>query len=178
MKRSIWITSGVAVLVLLLGGAAFVGGRLLGSPDLTVANQDIIVSDSGDVKTSTGAFIETERAAEMPDVAADVAGLFVRREDNSLFVGTGSLSAVLVDGEWKSHHDGPVVEVVTTHETLIYRDDTLRQLGGVAPSGSIKQVLKPGSLDELGNNSTLQAWGERRGDRLVAEVVVFSAGVQ
>ena len=177
MKRSIWITSGVAAVVLLLAGAAFVGGRLLGSPDLTGANQNIIVSDSGDVKTSTGAFIETERAAEMPDVAADVAGVFVRREDNSLFVGTGNLSAVLVDGEWESHHDGPVVEVVTTHDTLIYRDDTLRQLEGVAPAGPIKQDLKPGSLDELGKNSTLQAWGERRGDRVVAEVVVFSAVV-
>jgi signal transduction histidine kinase len=130
-----------------------------------------------------GKMLDIQNAGEMPDTPADVAGLFVRREDNSLFVGTGNLSGVKVGGNqggasrWDYHHDGPVVEVVTTHDTLIYRDDTLQQLGGVVPSGPIKQVLKPGSLDELGVNSTVQAWGERRGDRLVAEVVVFSSEV-
>jgi hypothetical protein len=174
MKRSIWIASGVVALVLLLAGAAFVGGRLLGSPDLGSDDQEFIVSDSGGVKTGTGVLLDVERAAEMPDVPADLAGLFVRREDNSLFVGTGNLSAVKVGDEWKTNHDGPVVEVVTTHDTLIYRDDTLQQLGGSPPSGPVQQVLKPGSLDELGVNSTVQAWGERRGDRLVAEVIVFA----
>jgi len=35
-------------------------------------------------------------------------------------------------------------------------------------------VLKPGALDEIGKNSTVEAWGERRGDHVVAEVVVFT----
>jgi signal transduction histidine kinase len=122
-----------------------------------------------------GEKLNIQIAKEMPDEPADVAGLFVRREDNSLFVGTGSTSGVKVDGRWELHHDGPVVEVVTTHDTLIYRDDTLQQLGGVAPSGPIKQVLEPGSLDEIGKNSTVEAWGKRRDDRVVAEVVVFSS---
>jgi hypothetical protein len=118
--------------------------------------------------------LDIQNAKEMPDVPADVAGLFVRREDNRLFVGTGNMSGVKVNGRWEFDHDGPVVEVVTTHDTLIYRDDTLQQLGGVAPSGPIKQVLEPGSLDEIGKNSTVQAWGERRGERVIAEVIVFT----
>ncbi|UCC63234.1 MAG: HAMP domain-containing histidine kinase, partial [Anaerolineae bacterium] len=104
-------------------------------------------------------------------------GLFVRREDNGLFLGTGATSAVKVNGEWELRYDGPVVEVVTTHDTLIYRDETLGQLGGVAPSGPIQQVLKPGSLDELDENSTVKVWGETSGDSVVAEVIVFSAAV-
>ncbi len=173
MKRSIFIAGGVVVLVLLLGGAAFVGGRLLGSSDLTSDNQDVIVSDSGgEMITGKGVVVETEFAAEMPDVPPDVSGLFARREDNSLFVGTGTLT-FMIDGDAK--YDGPVVEVVTTHDTLIYRDDTLQQLGGVAPSGPVKQVLKPGSLDEIGQNDVISAWGEMRGDRLVAEVLVYVA---
>ena len=141
-----------------------------------------VLADSGAPQDQQGVVIVTreaekldiQNAKEMPDEPAGVAGLFVRRKDNRLFVGTGSMSGVKVDGRWELHHDGPVVEVVTTHDTLIYRDDTLQQLGGSPPSGPVQQVLKPGSLDELGVNSTVQAWGERRGDRLVAEVIVFA----
>ncbi len=174
MKRSIMITVGVAALVLLQGGAGFVGGRLLSSPDVSSDDQDFLVSGSGDVKTGSGVLLDVEPAAEIPDAAADVMGPFLRREDNSIFIGTGKLSGVLVGGKWEIRHDGPVVEVVATHDTLVYRDDMFKQLGGAAPSGPVKQVLTPGSLDEIDETSAVQAWGERRGDRLVAEVIVFA----
>ncbi len=173
MKRSIVVTSSVALLTL-LGGAAFVGGRLLGGPDVSSDKQGAIVSGPGGEKIGTGVTFETEPADEMPDTPPDVAGIFVRREDNSLFVGTGNLSGVLVDGKWELRHDGLAIEVLTTHDTLIYHDDIFEQLGGVAPSGPIKEVLKPGSLDEIDETSSIQAWGERRGDRLVARVLVFA----
>ncbi len=118
--------------------------------------------------------LDIQNAAEMPDTPADAGGLLVRRGDHSLFVGTGNLSGVLVDGEWKFDHDGPVVEVMVTDGTLIYRDDTLQQLGGVAPSGPIQQLLEPGSLAEIGPNSFIQAWGESHRDGVVADVIVFS----
>lgn len=174
MKRSIWLAGGVVALVLLLGGAAFVAGRLLAAPVLTSDNQDALVSGSGDQKSGSAVQVDVKPAAEMPESPADVSGLFVRREDNNLFVGTGQLSAVLVDGKWKQYHDGPVMEIVTTHHTQIYRDNILQKLGGVAPSGSVQQVLEPGSVEEMGENTFVMAWGQRRGDRLVAEVVVFS----
>jgi len=119
--------------------------------------------------------VDVQNAEEMPDDPPDVGGLFVRRDGNTLFVGTGNMSGNRMnDGTWHFQHDGPVVQVVTTRDTLVYRDDTLQQLGGVAPSGPIQQLLQPGSLAELGINSTVKAWGERRDDRLVAQVVVFS----
>jgi hypothetical protein len=117
--------------------------------------------------------LDIEPADELPQSPADVSGIFLRREDNSLFVGTGNMSGVLVDGKWDVRHDGPAIEVVATHDTLIYRDDVFLRLGGAPPSGAIKQVLEPGSLDELGANSSVQAWGERRGDRVQAEVLVY-----
>jgi hypothetical protein len=176
MKRSILITVGVAALVLLLRGAGFVGGRLMSGPDVSSDDPVMLLSGSDDVRTDSGVLLDVEPAAEMPDVPADVAEPFLRREDNSLFVGTGTMSGVLVDGKWQLRHDGPVVEVVATHDTRIYRDDMFKQLGGVAPSGPFQQVLNPGSLDEIDETSTVQAWGERRGDRVVAEVIVFYAG--
>ncbi len=144
-----------------------------------------VVADSGDPQGQQGVvtlalkakMLDIQNAEEMPDASADVDGLFVRREDGSLFVRTGNRSGVKVNGEWELHQDGPVVEIVTTHDTVIYRDDTLEQLGGVAPSGPIQQVLNPGTLDELGKNSTVRAWGEKRGDGVVAEVIVFTSGV-
>lgn len=173
MKRSIWLVGGVVTLVLLFAGAAFVGGRLLAATELTSDKQHQVMSGSGDTKSGRGVVVDVKPAAEMPDSSADVSGLFVRREDNSLFVGTGNLSGVLVDGKWEQHYDGPVVELVTTHDTRIYRDDLLQKLDGVAPSGQVQQILEPGSVDEIGENSFVEAWGQRRGDRLVAEVVVF-----
>ena len=38
----------------------------------------------------------------------------------------------------------------------------------------LQQAVKPaGSLEEIGENTELQVWGERRGDRVVAEVLVY-----
>jgi signal transduction histidine kinase len=131
--------------------------------------------DQQGVLTLQAKKVDVQNVEEMPDNPPDVGGLFVRRDGNTLFVGTGNMSGSrMSDGTWHFQHDGPVVQVVTTRDTLVYRDDTLQQLGGVAPSEPVQQLLQPGSLAELGKNSTVKAWGERRDDRLVAEVVVFS----
>jgi hypothetical protein len=53
-----------------------------------------------------------------------------------------------------SHYDGPLVEVVVTHDTTIYRDVTMKQFDGSPPDGKkLQQVLEPGSVDEIGENS-------------------------
>ena len=59
MKRSILIASGAVVLVLLSAGAAFVGGRLLGSPDVSSDKQGVIVSDSSGEVTTSGVMFKT-----------------------------------------------------------------------------------------------------------------------
>lgn len=173
MKRSALIALGVVVFVLLFAGAAYVGGRLFGTSDLAHDNDPVILSDTGGDLATTGFRIETDPAAELPHSAPDIAGIYLRRVDNSLYLGTGNLSATKVGTAWEYYHEGPVVEVVTTHDTLIYRDSTLQQLGDARPSGRIQQVLMPGSVDEIEADSTISAWGQRRGDRLVATVIVF-----
>ncbi|HYO26126.1 MAG TPA: hypothetical protein VEQ85_14380 [Lacipirellulaceae bacterium] len=68
-------------------------------------------------------------APELPDRQSDASGLFARREDNSLFVGTGNIEVgVEVDGAtgertFSATSSGPEVEVVVTGDTVIYRDD-------------------------------------------------------
>jgi hypothetical protein len=175
MKRSVWITTVAAVLVLLLAGAVSRGRWLIANGALAASHRQIEASHSGGSETiaRSAVKLETVPAAEMPGRAPDAAGLFARREDNRLFVGTGALSGVKVQGRWELNHDGPVIEVVTTHDTLVYRDDTLHQIGDGLPSGPVQQVLTASAVDEIAENSTISAWGERRGERLVAEVIVF-----
>jgi len=169
VRRSIWIVVSTAAVVLLLAGAAFVGGRLLSDPKLT-GDVTAAVEIGEGLLASTGKKIEVLHAAGMPQTPPDVSGVFVRREDSSLFLGTGTVTFV-IDGD--ASYDGPTVEVVARHDTQIYRDDTTKELGGVPPSGPVQQILRPGALDEIGPNDVVSAWGEKHGDRLVARVIVY-----
>lgn len=179
LTRSRLLIAGVAGLVFLLAGAALVGDWLLGgryTGDMGVLTGP---DSEGEVITRPGVFIERDLAAETPRVPLDVGGLLLRREDHRLFVGTGNLFGFLVEGtaptesHWELHHDGPMAEVITTHDTVIYRDDTFRHLTPGALSGPVRQVLTATTLDQISRNSTVEAWGEWRGERLVADVVVF-----
>jgi hypothetical protein len=122
---------------------------------------------------------EVERAEELPAGSPDVIGLFMQRQDNSLFIQSGETTLNIKrdaqgNVELGTYADGSQVEVVVTRETLMYQDVTFAQYNGGATSGSLPQVLKPGALDEVGEHSSIQVWGEKRGDRIVAQVIVYT----
>jgi len=170
MRRSIWLIVGTVFVVLLLAGAAFVGGQLLGDQNQVTGEESgprVIRSGPGGTQS-----LEIVPAEELPSAPADVKGLYVRREDNSLFVGTGEVMLNIRDGEVISDYDGPEIEAVVTHDTVVYRDKT--QYGtDEAEDGKIQQVVKPGSLEEIEKHSLISAWGQERGSRLFAEVLVY-----
>ncbi len=174
MKRSIVVTSSVALLALLVG-AVFVGGRLLRDQEQSDDGEGIVMVDADGMTMSNAQLFEIEPPDELPAALPDVAGPFVRREDNSLFVRTGNVMNFSSENSPQSYTnpDGPVIEVIITRDTLIYRDDTLQQSEGGPPSGPMQQKLNPGSLDEIGANSTVSVWGDKRGDRVIAEILVF-----
>jgi hypothetical protein len=189
MRRSILIVGGTLLLILLLASAAFLGARMLRSSDRIAAGVEgggvrvmEMVTDDGSGPVSLR--IRIEPARELPDRPAEAAGVFVRRQDNSIFVGTGNIELdVEVNGNTGERtvslsHSGPEMEVVVTRDTIIYREETeiSPDSSGSRKSGemTIQQVIKPAdSLEEVGENSELQVWGERRGDRVVAEVLVY-----
>ncbi len=187
MKR-ITLIVGMLILVAVLAGAAFVGAKMLttsqaaetaaassgGERVLSIVNDD----GSGPVALN----ITFEPAPELPDRPAEGGGIFVRREDNSYFVGTGEIELdVEIDASGKetisTNHSGPVLEAVINHDTLIYRDETALDIDSSArESGeiSIQQVVKPtDSLTEVSEGTELQVWGRRSGDRIIAEVLVY-----
>ena len=171
--RRLALIGGIGVLILLLAGAAFVGGKLLsgqGLPDLgSMGGLDILTNQAGG--SSQHVQIQTIPAKELPQTPADADGIFDHRQDNSIFVGTGQAKIMVQPGQGgsvqaSSSHTGPTVEVVCTLQTSIYRDVTMRQYEGHLPNGTIKvqQVVEPGSLDEIGQNSFVTAWHSSPGE--------------
>jgi hypothetical protein len=178
MKKNILITSGVILLVLLLAGAALIGGRLLNGQPLPGGLNLFPGSGSGPREVRINAD-DIQPAKDLPQTPADVRGLFDHRENNSIFVGTGQVTIMVQEENGKvessSNATGPVLEVVVTNDTIVYHDTTLEQYNGQPPAGEkIQQVLKPGSLDDVGENSTITVWGKKTGDRVIADIIVYT----
>jgi hypothetical protein len=167
-RRRLWLILGVA-LVLVLAAAAFLGGRYLQNGSLsTGGNIGGLFGGPGMPKFSKNELIP---APELPKTTADVNGIFVRRQNNSFFVGTGQLQLSVINStggtpQIGSSYDGPVVEVVTTTNTKIYKEVTNL-------NESPQQKVDPGSLDDIGQNSRINAWGKKTGNRLVADVLLY-----
>jgi hypothetical protein len=121
-------------------------------------------------------------AKELPDAKPDVAGLFASRKDNSIFVTQGDhfMAMVNKDGSVSTQTDGngQQIEIVVTTDTTIYKDVTQPpDVKSVPTDGKVQQQVAPGSLDEISTNSFVSAWGDKRGDRLIAKVLVYSQPV-
>lgn len=181
MKKTI-LMIGAVVLIILLAGAAFVGARLLsgkGLPGLSSGGPIFSLGKGGDNSIRIN-MDDIQPAKEIPQIPADVRGLFDHRQDKSIFIGTGRVTIGVKAGpsgsvETSSNHDGPVVEVVVTSQTKVYRDVTMKQFNGPPPEGQkIQQVLEDGSLDEVGQASLVTVWGKKTGDRFIADILVYS----
>lgn len=185
MNRVILVIVAV-ISVALVAGAVFMGARLLNRPDEggSSGGKEVMMVGADGGAGSVATSFDLKPAAELPDTPPEVAGLFVRREDNSIFVGTGEIEiSMTIDKQGdqpqvNGSYNGPVLEVVVTRETIIYRDET-KMPSPDTTSGelSIQQVVTPvGSLEDLGENTQnteIQIWGRRSGDRVVAEVLVY-----
>ena len=127
--------------------------------------------------------ITVEPSPDLPDRPTDAAGVFVSRDDNTMIVGTGGTELDVdirmtaegaIEPQVTLSHTGPEIEVVVTHDTIIYREETEMPSPGKGGEQTVLQVVRPvDSLDELGQNTEVQVWGRKSGDRVVAEVLVY-----
>jgi hypothetical protein len=177
MNRKMWTIGGVALAVLVLAAGAFVIARLL-----TTGSGIGGLVGGGRVKLSTGdgTVVDAEwvPAEEAPDSSPDVAGAYAGRKDNSILVdeteGGFLISGSQDDGFTVANTTGRISEVVVTGETVVYVDVTLEDIDRALSDGQIHQTLKPGDVEEIGELSFVQAWGDMRGDRLIAELLLFT----
>lgn len=175
MKRTILIAGSTLVVVLLLASGAFIAGRLLGSDPAAAGDDGRTIK----IGTGKGPLVEAVwvPAPECPASEPDVAGAYDHRQDNSLFINetqdgfrisqddTGSFSI--------TNTTGSIREVVVTGETAVYVDLTNDDIDEALSDGKLYQKLKTGSIEEIGDLSYVRAWGEMRGDRLIASVLIY-----
>ena len=155
----------MSVLILLVGAAAFVAGRML--------NQKVVPVGSGGPIGS----VQIVPAQELPKTPPEEEGLFVGRQDNIILVETDQAGGGGVFGSPIGIGGGPKVEVVITTETIIHHDTT--QLPSkrltIDNNPPIQQTVEDGTLDDLNNSQSLvMVWGRKSGDRIIAEVLVYS----
>ncbi|HET9908722.1 MAG TPA: hypothetical protein VFQ23_18885 [Anaerolineales bacterium] len=170
------------VLIVLLAAAAFIAVRYFRQPKggpvgLSVPGEQVIsFAGPGGGEAQTFA-LDIEPAKELPATQPDEIGMFVERKDNSVFIGTGEISVIVEakPGEAPqadSDFSGPKVEVVVSPDTIIYRDTT--KLDPENPGATVQQTVEVSTIDEITEQSSISVWGRKAGDRVIADVIVFS----
>ena len=172
----------LVILVIVVGAAAFIGGRMLNG-NVGPLGLGMPIGNRGMVSIS----VQVTPAPELPTTEPETRGLFVERKDNSIFVSAISMDAggkgVVVqsggggDGEPSlsgPKPDGPKEEVVITSETTIYLENT--DFGEPKPGENqvIQQTVTEGSLNDVTAQSFVTVWGRKSGDRIIAEVLFIS----
>ncbi|MCL4506432.1 MAG: hypothetical protein M1434_04960 [Chloroflexi bacterium] len=136
-------------------------------------------------------------APELPASQPDLTGILVRRQGSNVFVGTGGFGRAQgnngarptrdpnatrqpVDpNATRAPYNGPETEVVTDSNTKLYKDVTQFnfQQGGQNTAAVQEQVQSVDTLDNLlGSDTTfgtVTVWGTKKGDQLVAIVLVY-----
>lgn len=191
MKRNIWLGIGITVVLLaVLAAGAYTAARLLARPEQAAAAtgggvrvmQEVVDNGSGPVSVQTTVL----PAPELPDEAPAAAGIVLSRQDNAVMLGTGRIDVAVrveVDAAGQETRsvvpttDGPEVEVIIGSDTVLYRDVTDFEADQATESGerTLQQVVRPaGSADDIAPQMEMVVWGEQRGDRIIATVVVFA----
>lgn len=165
--------------VILLGAAAFMAARYFVQPKNVTANgpgKEMISIQGPGGEAQTFA-LDIKPAEELPATQPDEAGMFVERKDNSIFIGTGEVSVMVEakpgeEPQVDANFTGPKVEVVIAADTVLYKDTT--ELDPENPGAQVQQTVELSTIDEITEQSSITVWGRKAGDRIIADVVVFS----
>jgi hypothetical protein len=166
--------------VILLAAAAFMAVRYFVQPKTATGNESggpslSLRGAGGEERTFS---LDIVPAKELPTTQPDADGLFVERKDNSVFIGTGEITVMAKaepgqEPEVDSNFTGPKVEVVIAANTVVYKDTT--KLDAEDPGAQVQQTVELSTIDEITEQSSIRVWGRKAGDRIIADVVVFSS---
>ncbi|MDX1415079.1 MAG: hypothetical protein R3293_12860 [Candidatus Promineifilaceae bacterium] len=184
MNRNIVIVGLILMVGFILVAGGFTAVRLMsagdGERDLpagAMVFEDVMDDGSGNPVTVKTVILP---ASELPQRPSEASGVLVKQEDNSYFVGTGSVSVSInvVNGETSTavEHSGPEIEVVAQRDTQYYRDVTEVSFESAESKEQTLQqeVILVDQPAEMPSGANMQVWGEKRGDRVVADIIVYS----
>lgn len=168
-NKKLYIIFGVVIL--LIGTAAFVAGRMLNGK---VGSVGLGGPNGGRVTISMD---EITPAPELPSTKADITGTFMERKDNTIVVQANSFGSGVGGVSGNSPMDensGIRVEIVFTGETKIYKDVTQFPAPVNGEIHNVQQVAEEGNLDDLNSQTFVSIWGRRSGDRIIADTLFYS----
>ena len=178
-KSALPYVIGIGV-VILLAAAAFMAVRYFVQPKNVTGNGSggpslSLRGPGGGEQTFK---LDIKPAEELPTTQPEESGIFVERKDNSVFIGTGEVTLMAKaepgkEPEVDSNFTGPKVEIVIAANTVVYKDTT--KLDPEDPGAEVQQTVELSTIDEITEQSSLQVWGRKAGDRIIADVVVFSS---
>ncbi len=198
MKKKILIGIGGVLAVALLAGGAFMAVRLLNTKAAANGPGAPLAGLGGSGSGKVSFQLQMTPAPELPSARADLTGQVTNIQDNSIFVAEmskasgGGANVVIVgkavSGSGSSNGSGPstnsesptpsgpVTEVVVSQNTTIYRDTTMNSVpkpqAGTTTNIGVQQVLEPADISSISDSSLVQVWGQKRGDRLIADIIV------
>ncbi len=193
MKR-VFIIVGILVIVFLLVGGGYTAVKLLAEPEEETAvsssgssgarvMQSVQITNDGNPVSVQTTILPAE---ELPDEETTASGIVLSRQDDTLTVGTGAIELsveVEVDGSTGQETtsvvpstNGPELEVVLTRDTVLYRDvtDIVGQMPDESGEVTILQEIRPiTDSSQIKEKMEVHIWGEQRGDRIIADTIVF-----
>lgn len=166
-------------IVIVLAAAAFMAVRYFVQPKNMARGEggaNIISVEGPDGQAQTFA-LDIAPAVELPPTQPTEIGMFVERKDNSIYIGTGEIdlrveAAPGEEPQVDSNFTGPKVEVVISSETVIYKDTT--ELDPEDPGAEVQQTVELSTIDDITQQSSIMVWGRKAGDRIIADVIMFS----
>lgn len=167
-KRLVLVMS---VLVVLMGAAVFLAGRMLSNGVGPVGLGGPM--GGGPVSISLD---DITPAPELPTTAPEITGLFVERKDNTVIVQSVSFDAGvggMLENSPMDANSGPRVEIVITGQTSVYRETTEFTRPVAGEEFSVQQTVEESTLDDLNSQSMVTVWGRKNGDRVIAEVLLY-----
>ncbi len=193
MKKKILFGIGAVLAVALLAGAAYLGMRLLNAKTASNLPSNMMVASGGPGGSGKVSItIQMTPAPELPKTRSDFSGQVKSIDGNSLFVteqnkfamrvvqGSNSNNSGQSTQEETDSSSGPTVEVVVAQETTVYRDKTMENVP--RPSSgtstiSVQQVVEPADISQIAEGYMVQVWGQKRGERIIADVILVMGPV-
>ncbi|MDY7042289.1 MAG: hypothetical protein SVX38_15650 [Chloroflexota bacterium] len=173
--RSRWYYAlGVTSLAVLLVGAAFVGGRLLSQRRSSSGMQVVDLGDGRVMMTIHADDIQWPD--ELPKESPTAHGFVTDVGGKTITIGQPKDEGGVViirseDGESREREYENLQEVVVTQETLIYRNKPVEIDPGQETSELPPMEVEEVGLADVGKGDFIAVWGEKHGDRIVAEVI-------
>ena len=186
MNRKVRFGIAGVLMILLLAGAAYLGARMLNQRASGMGLQAVmgpVNGQGGPVRREMR--LNVKHAEEIPARKADVLGVVTEMGDNTISVGTDPVMTTSVSEGGEVATDlkinGQVTEVVITSDTQIYIDTTFKNAPDPenmpGEDEEIQQTVEAADSSALEKDSTVLVWGQKRGDRVVAEVILVSKPV-